>query len=606
MGSPRGLRNDYMPKLALYALISCAVSLALVPLARILAWRTGCVARPTLDRWHRKPTPMFGGVAIAVATIGVALAAGLGPELKLPLACGAIIFVVGLVDDVLHLKPSTKLIAQIAVASGLLYFGYRLAWVESLTLDTMLTLVWLVGITNALNLLDNMDGLCAGISIIVAASILAGLLPVEANGARAIYLAILIGATAGFLVFNFHPASIFMGDSGSLFLGLSVALVTLGLPDESRGRSGLLSAVAAPLLVMLIPILDTTLVTASRLLWGRRASQGGRDHTSHRLVAIGLPERTAVAVLWMLAGFGGAIAFSTRRGGLLSLESALLFVLALIVFAVYLGHVKVYEETEPALLKGNRVTPMLFRMMYKRRVAEVLLDLCLVTIAYYSAYRLRFEGAQFVTFFPVFIDSLPIALGIQLVTYFVIGVYRPVWRHFSLMDAVVFAKSTLVGVVLTVVAAVYLYRFEHFSRGVFVIYGALLMLLTTGSRASFRLISEFARRRRQGTRLIVYGAGDAGALLVRELLTNTKTNYAVLGFVDDDPAKQRMRLQGYEVLGSFSALTGLIKGGAVDAVIVAARDMKPARIQDLEALCREHNVRLSRLHFDLVEITAAS
>jgi UDP-GlcNAc:undecaprenyl-phosphate GlcNAc-1-phosphate transferase len=281
-------------------------------------------------------------------------------------------------------------------------------------------------------------------------------------------------------------------------------------------------------------------------------------------------------------------------------------VLAMIVFAVYLGHVKVYEEAVPSLLKGNRVTPMLFRMMYKRRVAEVLLDLCLVSIAYYAAYRLRFEGPQFTTYFPVFLQSLPIALGVQMVTFFIVGVYRPVWRYFGLMDAVAFAKSTAIGVFTTVVVVVYVYRFQDFSRGVFVIYAALLILLTTGSRASFRLISEFARRRHEGSRLIVYGAGDAGSLLVRELLTSVKAKYALLGFVDDDTRKHGVHVQGYPVLGSYAVLTSLIAAGTVDAVIIAAGDMKEDRIRELDALCRKRNVRLSRMHFDVEEITAAS
>jgi UDP-GlcNAc:undecaprenyl-phosphate GlcNAc-1-phosphate transferase len=595
-----------MSTLVIWVVAAFATSVALVPLARIAAWRSGCVAKPTGDRWHRRPTPMFGGVAIAFAAIGVALGGGLGRDMLLPLACGGVIFVVGFVDDVLRLKPSTKLVAQIAVASILLFFGYRLEWVQSLTLDTMLTLVWIVGITNALNLLDNMDGLCAGIAIIVAASLLAGVVPIEGQSAKAIYLAILIGATAGFLVYNLHPASIFMGDSGSLFLGLSLATLTLGFPGEAPSRADILSVVAAPVLVLLIPIFDTTLVTASRILSGRRASQGGRDHSSHRLVAIGLPERTAVSVLWILAALGGIIGWTMQHGGGSSPVGAVLFVLAMIVFAVYLGHVKVYEDAQPSLLKGNRVTPMLFQMMYKRRVAEVLLDLCLVTVAYYTAYRLRYEGARFITYFPIFLQSLPIVLGAQMVTFFVIGVYRPVWRYFGLMDAVAFAKSTAIGVLTTVAIIVYVYRFEEFSRAVFVIYAALLMLMTTGSRASFRLISEFARRRRDGSRLIVYGAGDAGSLLVRELLTSETAKYALLGFADDDVRKYGVHVQGYPVLGSYAVLTSLITAGAVDAVIVAAQDMKADRMKELETLCRERSVRLSRLRFDVEEISADS
>src|SRR5204863_4324468 len=136
-----------------------------------------------------------------------------------------------------------------------------------------------------------------------------GLLPGAGSHTFALarYLAILLGAVAGFLVYNVHPASIFMGDSGSLLLGFSFAAVTLSTKGTTAGRSDVLSIVAAPVLVLLIPIFDTTLVTLSRWVSGRRASQGGRDHSSHRLVAIGLSERRAVRLLWVLAGVGGAL-----------------------------------------------------------------------------------------------------------------------------------------------------------------------------------------------------------------------------------------------------------------------------------------------------------
>src|SRR4029077_13837401 len=128
-----------------------------------------------------------------------------------------------------------------------------------------------------------------------------------ATFAHARYLAILLGATGGFLFYNVHPPHIFMGDSGSLLLGYSFAAVTLSSGRATPGRSDVLSIVAAPVLVLLIPIFDTTLVTLSRWFSGRSASEGGRDHSSHRLVAIGLSERRAVALLWMLAAVGGGL-----------------------------------------------------------------------------------------------------------------------------------------------------------------------------------------------------------------------------------------------------------------------------------------------------------
>src|SRR5436190_4501072 len=206
--------------LATYFGAAFAASLVLTPVCRATALRLGLTAKPKKDRWHEKPTALFGGVAIALPTLVLGLTLPRTAVVWQLLGCGAFVAGFGFLDDFFSLKPSTKLIAQIALASALLFFGYRLQWTTSLLGDLMLTLFWIVGITNALNLLDNMDGLCAGIAIIAGACLLGGAMA-NGIGPEDLYLAILLGATAGFLLFNFHPASIFLGDTGSLFLGVN-------------------------------------------------------------------------------------------------------------------------------------------------------------------------------------------------------------------------------------------------------------------------------------------------------------------------------------------------------------------------------------------------
>ncbi len=586
------------------ALFGLGVSAALVPACRALAFRLNCVARPSSDRWHKRPTPLLGGVAIVVTVLAGAILFGVRGNLLQLLLAGGLIFVVGITDDLLSLKPSTKLIAEIAVASVLVFFGFRLLWTPSLTLDLLLTMIWIVGVTNAFNLLDNMDGLCAGVALIAGITLLAG---TPAATPQAVILAVMSGALAGFLFYNFNPASIFMGDSGSLFLGLMFSALAL---DSGHGRhaSGVFSVVFAPALMLLIPIFDTTLVTVLRIISGRRASQGGRDHSSHRLVAVGLSERWAVGVLWILAALAGVIAHAVARdSGAWSFPAAALFVLAMAIFAVYLSHVRVYQDTDRLLLRSGTLTPFVVNFMYKRRVAEVVLDACLVSVSYYSAYRLRFDGDAIQLYFRNFLQSLPIVLGAQMVAFFIVGVYRGVWRQFGLMDAVVVAKGVMAGTVAIELVLLYLFRFQDYSRGVFIIYGALLMLVVTGSRASFRLMSEFVRRRRQtGQRLVIYGAGHTGSLAVRELMANAINPYRMLGFIDDDPTKRGVRLQGYQVLSGYDGLVSLIEGGAVDRVIISTRAIHPVRVQELEALCARHGVTLSRLSFHLENLVAVS
>jgi len=518
------------------------------------------------------------------------------------------IFIVGLTDDLLNLKPYTKLIAQIALASMFVFFGYRLYWTESLTIDALLTLVWIVGLTNAFNLLDNMDGLCAGVALIAGTMLLATVVLSHGVTPQALYLAILLGATAGFLVYNVHPASIFMGDAGSLFIGLNFAVLTLGSPADVFGPSNVLSIITGPLLILLVPIFDTTLVTISRLRSGRSAAQGGRDHSSHRLVAIGLSERAAVSVLWTLAALGGLLAVALRQlNDEWSSIVAAIFILGMVIFAVYLAQVRVYEGIDRERLQSGRVTLFAQDFMHKRRMAEVLLDVCLVSIAYYAAYRLRFEGADWSASFPQFLASFPIVLGVQMVALFVVGVYRGVWRHFGLMDGVILARGIAVGAVTSISVIVYVYRFADYSRAVFVIYAALLMLLITGSRASFRLIGEFIRRRRhEGRRLVIYGAGDGGAIAMRELLNSSHGMFRIVGFIDDDPRKMRARIQGYPVLGGYEELRMLIEQGGVDCVVISTRLFDVTTLHLLQALCSEHGVELSRMHFDLQSLVAVS
>jgi UDP-GlcNAc:undecaprenyl-phosphate GlcNAc-1-phosphate transferase len=588
----------------LASLFGFAVCAALVPVCRIIAVRVNCVAKPSADRWHRRATPLLGGVAIVFAVLGGALLFGTARDLAVLLFTGGLIFVVGITDDITRLKPSTKLVAEIAVASVLLFFGFRLQWTSSLTLDAMLTMMWIVGVTNAFNLLDNMDGLCAGVALIAGVTLLAG-----SSGAapQDLTLGLIVGALVGFLFYNFNPASIFMGDSGSLFLGLMLSALALD-SGEGRHPSGLFSVIVAPAVVLLIPIFDTTLVTVLRLISGRRASQGGRDHSSHRLVAVGLSERWAVGVLWTLAALAGVIGHGlTQTSGALSLPAAALFALAMVIFAVYLGHVRVYQDSDRLLLRAGKLTPFVVNFMYKRRVAEVILDACLVSVAYYSAYRLRFDDGGIQIHFRSFLQSLPVVLGVQTVVFFVVGVYRGVWRMFSLMDAVVVAKGVGLGTILIELVLLYLFRFENYSRGVFIIYAALLMLVMTGSRASFRLISEFIRRRREsGQRLLIYGAGDAGSSAVRQLMGFSEHPYRMLGFIDDDPAKRGSRVQGYTVLSGYNGMISLIEGGAVDRVVISTRAIPAARIQELEVLCAERGVALSRLNFHLEHLVAVS
>jgi UDP-GlcNAc:undecaprenyl-phosphate GlcNAc-1-phosphate transferase len=473
------------------------LAILLVPLARLVAFRTGIVAHPRNDRWHRGTVPLLGGVAMAGATFFGALLLGVAPTMVVPLSAAMAMFAVGLVDDALALKPTTKLIAQIAMAGTVLYFGYRLHWSDSRLLDSVLTMVWIVGLTNAFNLLDNMDGLCAGISLIVALMLIAGLAGGAASeraGPEVAFLSLLAGSVAGFLVYNFPPASIFMGDSGALLLGFSLATLTLGHEGVRASRSDVLSIIAGPLFVLLIPIFDTTLVTVSRLLSGRSPAMGGRDHSSHRLVAMGLSERSAVMVLWALAAVGGAIGIALRSAGDgLSMAAGGLFLLAMCVFAVYLSRVHVYEELPP----GAKITPLWGDFMYKQRVVEVLLDATTVFLIYYGVNILYFDPEAYLRNAELFYRALPIVLSSQLVAFFVVGLYRGTWQLDSARDLVTIVAGVALGTVVSQLGLMLLYRAISHSVTVFMLFAvslaAAVMLTRFIERGIIRYFANLTR-----------------------------------------------------------------------------------------------------------------
>src|SRR5580765_7161215 len=293
-------------------IVSLVVTIILTFAVRAFARRFNFVAKPKADRWHKKPTAMLGGAAIFLSTVSVYIA--LAPktfESLTVITAAAFLFFIGLVDDVINIKPYQKLIGQLFGAVFVVGFGLKLPLTGFELIDIWITVFWIVGITNAINLLDNMDGLAVGISMIAAMSL--GLsFTVSGQTAELMLVGVFIGALAGFLVFNFNPASIFMGDSGSMFVGF--LLSTLVLLNQTGGRSrGIFPILAVPVLILFVPIFDTTFVTVIRKLWGRKASQGGRDHTSHRLVALGLSERNAVLMLYLFAlGAGGLSLFVSR------------------------------------------------------------------------------------------------------------------------------------------------------------------------------------------------------------------------------------------------------------------------------------------------------
>ena len=324
--------------------VGAAVAYSITPASSKLAYRFGVLDRPDEDpqgkKRHARTTPYLGGLAIFSGAIAGSLLIliAVGPDIDalftaFPLALGVSLFLglIGLADDMRNMPISLRAGAQVAAALAAWFSGFRVDLTNNLAVDLLLTIVWVVGITNAFNLLDNMDGLTAGTAGIAAFTFalmgVTGGMPV-----LAIVAASLSGAAWGFLAHNRHPAKIFMGDAGSLFMGLLLALIGMRLRFENLVEVTFL----VPVVVLGLPIFDTTLVVLSRVRHGRGVFDGGHDHVSHRLVRIGLPVPATVRLLYWSGICLGWLGFVITRA-----DPQVAYMLLGLVFAmgVYLGRV---------------------------------------------------------------------------------------------------------------------------------------------------------------------------------------------------------------------------------------------------------------------------
>jgi UDP-GlcNAc:undecaprenyl-phosphate GlcNAc-1-phosphate transferase len=585
--------------------LAFALTLALTPVVRALARRWNLVARPKTDRWHKKPTAMLGGVAIWLAVVSTYV--GFVPHTPytwVVVAGSSLLFLVGLIDDLIHVKPYQKLIGQVMGAALVIYYGQSLPWSRFATVNLVLTIFWLVGITNAINLLDNMDGLAAGIAAIasgfLAFNFASGGQPIEA-----LMLAMFAASLVGFLVYNSHPASIFMGDCGSMFIGFFLASSSLVRLSGGRSRS-FLPVLAVPILVLFIPIFDTTFVTILRKLSGRSASQGGRDHTSHRLVALGLSERRAVLMLYGLAGLSGLLALMVRElKPDVSIAAIAGFTLVLTLLGVYLAGVKGYNEEAEAVTAHHRpLFGFLVDFSYKRRIFEVLLDVVLITLAYWSAYAVKFGPFSDNPAWRLFVRTLPVLVFVRLAAFLGTGVYRGIWRYTGLDDLFVFVKAVTAGSVACVLIILFRFRFQEFSRTVFIIDGLMMLMLLAGSRMAFRFFRQvLPATAREGRRVLIYGAGDGGELLLRELLNNRELQYAPVGFIDDDPQKQGKVIHGLRVFGGNGSLGKIAGEQRVEAVLLSSRQISDERIAEILRECEAEDIELKRMSIRIESVS---
>jgi UDP-GlcNAc:undecaprenyl-phosphate GlcNAc-1-phosphate transferase len=591
--------------------VSALAAAAALPAAAAVIWATlrsrfaqQVVAAPTGQRWHTAVTPSLGGVGLfaGLATgIAVAVAAGAvhgSGTLWGVLGGCALLFAAGLADDLYTFPPLAKLAAQFGAAAIVLASGLKVQIVSNDVLGVAIALVWLVGMTNAFNLLDNMDGLAATLAGIAAAFFAIDATTQHPNRAVLVLALALVCACLGFLPFNLRPgrpAAIFMGDSGSQVLGF--ALASLGLASSWKTAGTTVATLLLPILVLAVPILDTTLVTVIRLLEGRSIAQGGRDHTSHRLVYAGLSEKRAVILLGVISAALGAtsLAYTVVDDWRITLLGVLITFALLVQFASFLADF----ERAPRVLEDGRLGRI---VVHRRRFVEVLVDFALITASFGIAYLLRVEGQGTVAQRHIFEVSLPIVLAARYACFIPFGLYRGVSRYAGARDAAAVAGAVVSSEVLAFAFMAATRNFNGFPRSVFVI-DALVCTVLIGvsrfwERAVVRALATL-RGRGERRRSLIVGAGRSGRSLLRELRETTGEH--VVGFIDDDPALRRRRIQGVAVLGGSGDVERVLERSRPLVVFVTIPDAPRERLDLVVAACDRADVtcRFVRRETDL-------
>lgn len=594
-------------------LIAFCSALIFTPIVKKLALKFNFISFPKENRWHRKPTAILGGVAIFLSVM-----LGLIPLLKssdkemLGFFIGsALMFTCGVIDDIKKLAPQIKMLFQIIASCIVIYFGITIrinpAYLQNLphtfveiidVLTIPFTIIWIIGITNAFNLLDNMDGLCAGIVAICSLMLFVSGLFIS-NVLISMIAVCLAGSCFGFLPYNFNPAKIFMGDSGSMFLGFSMSLVAL-MGTSARTFSNLLVTLAVPVFILAVPIFDTTLVTFMRNLNGHSILKGGKDHTSHRLVSLGLSERKTVVLLYFVSILFGAIALAYSKLDIIVVSVfAVLTLIVLFFFGMFLSEVKVYKDNEIEVARRQKIDEgkvVLNTFIFnKRKIAEVIIDFLLICAAYYSAYLLRFEGN--VSGYNAYLlkTSLPWIIIIKLASFYYFNLYRGIWHYVGITDLISIVKASTTGSIISILFITFIYRFRDHSRVVFIIDWILTLLFIFFARVIYRILQEYFYGFKGGKRILIFGAGACGELLLREIKHNKELNYKPVGFIDDDKKKKGKIIHSLPILGNRADIARYIREKKVEEIIIAVPSLSKERCQDILETAKEYNITCKSL-----------
>jgi len=586
--------DSFLPYV-LVPLSTFLLTLLLTPIVRELARRFGMVDKPDPRRINKVPIPRGGGIAIVIGVYvpyvifhfvsGRPWLQGVSDATCYKMFVLAVaIALLGLVDDRYSLRPRVKLLGQLVIAFLVWFWaglGFHELWPQlPIWVDCLLTVFWLVGAVNAFNLIDGLDGLASGLSLIAIVG-MAGSLFFARNPQIVFFYFAVAGALVGFLRYNYHPASVFLGDSGSMFLGFTVA----ALPLASQAPNSFMVSVGVPLLAMGVPIFDTTLAIIRRSL-RRRLNHAGKtgevmtadsDHLHHRLLrAAGFNQRKAAWTLYALAAAGVSVGLVAMT---LQSRAAGLWLAALAVAAVI-----VFKDAYIELFDAGMVLNTIARTQDEKRhrhyfalstPLSIFFDVALLIGAFFVccwSLRLPIDLRILKTMLP-----LRVAATFAFLVFF--KVYLTVWARAMLSNYVRLFLACLLGTVTSTVLIYYwpsltIYQLKAMTLS----YAVLSFVLLCGVRCLRGLVRDLfyaidcsrLRTRKDVSRILVYGCGLRYRSFRRELVRTTAANdRMIVGLLDDDTSLRGHYIGGIRIYGTINEAPKIINELNVDAVVIA-------------------------------------
>jgi UDP-GlcNAc:undecaprenyl-phosphate GlcNAc-1-phosphate transferase len=552
----------------------------------------GFIDVPNERSSHEAPKPRIGGVAIVLAFYSaLAYLFVVAPQTRtfIPLAIGAaMLFLTGVIDDWRGLGVKVRFAMQFVAAITVVSFGVSLDHVYIPAVGDValgwvgppLTVLFIVGSINFYNFIDGIDGLAAG-SAFIASGFLALIAMMLGHVPLALLYVAVAGSTVGFLQFNFPPSRLFMGDSGSTFLGLLFAYTAVagnGLRPELP--------VFIPVLILSSLFLDAGLTLFNRIVKKENIFEAHHTHYYQRLLSLGLNHKQVTVLEYLLVILLGTSAVVYFKAGgyfplFLSVCWITLFTLAILKIR--------------GLERGDKL------FWEKRTLFVIGLDLILITVAYLGAYFLRMNFRFTEPEGMAVLRALPIVLIVRSAVFFKVGLYRSVYKYTSTADIVRILKAVTLGSAIVLTIVVLLYRFVSFPRTLFIIEFFLLTLLILGSRFSFRLFHEIGKEAHGANvrRFGIVGAGDFGERIARELRNDHTRSTAVACFIDDDPGKIGLTLHGAPIVGPTTQIREICTRYRVDALALGMARIDPAKLAQINAAAAVAGVPVEGRHSSL-------